>query len=532
MAGARRAAARPRGALRRMAGATAAAAVVAVAVAASVGGQEAPPPASPYPPALAATLASGSPVFSNTGIEAPFEFRINAASVVAIFDCVAVYAANDRRYTTWDGRPVVRAPRGDRTDDNLGVCGAAAISAVVDYVYGRYGSDPMYASVAKAGIEIPRLNDTARCGERGGGRPDPADPACVGLAAARQYIAEQLQRDGMNQDGRTGLPPGAPPRPYADTVSGYRPVNGPAAGVTALTRWMPLKEDTAGLGTYQVQSITAPHAGIAKPILADPSRLRRLRVPPPYRSPDAYRPDFQCGCGAPDPDELCAKAQGVLAQGPRLDDRRRTLIRWFDRKTQSIAGLPIRLFVLGGMSLADYLTVELALNAFTWDATIAVWAEKVRHDAVRPATLIPEILGHTRDGAAFTSVIRTMPHAEYPSASAAICSGFSHILAAAGGDALNLSVPLPAGAVGGDLPATTLTFKDTHDLAAQCGESRIWGGLHFPDAVKAGSRLGVAVAKEVLRTAACRAPGTPGLPPCAKATNREVDDTQDEAEYV
>lgn len=340
--------------------------------------------------------------------------------------------------------------------------------------------------------------------------------------------------DGMNADGRAGLPPGAPPRPYFDTRTGYAPVNGPAAGVTALTRWAPLVQDALGFGfgTYTAQTVALAQTSLAAPLLVPRRRLRRLRLPPPYRSSHAYAPGFVCGTGAADPDGLCDAARAVVAAGAHLTPRRRTLIRWFDRKTQSIAGLPIRLFVLGGMSFADYLTVELALNAFTWDATIAVWAEKVRHDAVRPATLIPEILGHTRDGAAFTSVIRTMPHAEYPSASAAICSGFSHILAAAGGDALNLSVPLPAGAVGGDLPATTLTFKDTHDLAAQCGESRIWGGLHFPDAVKAGSRLGVAVAKEVLRTAACRAPGTPGLPPCAKATNWEVDDTQDEAEYV
>lgn len=501
-----------------------------------VGGQA--PPELPFPKSLTAVLNSGSPIFQDTGIEAPFEFRLNAAIAVAIFDCVGVYAANDRRYTTWDGRAVVRAARPDRTDDNLGVCGATAASGLADYLYGAYGSAPMYESIARAGFDVPRLNDTARCGAPGGreGSPDPADPACVGLAAARHFISVHLEKDGMNQDGRAGLPPGAPPRPYADTVSGYRPLNGPAAGVTALTRWMPLEEDVAGLGTYTVQSVTAAHAGLAKPIMADESRLRRLRVPPPYRSPGAYRPDFTCDGRVVDPDRLCAKARGVLAQGPRLNDYRRTLVRWFDRKSQSIATLPVQLIIQRGMSLADYLSVELALNAFGWDATIAVWAEKVRHDAVRPATLIPAILGHTREGVAFTSAIRTMPHAEYPSASAAICSGFSHIFALAGGDGLNLSVPIPAGFAGRDLPATTLTFRDPDDMAAMCGESRIWGGLHFPDAVKAGSRLGVAVAKEVLRTVACRAPGTPGLPPCrhgrGEGVEREAGDAEDLAEYV
>lgn len=517
-----------------------AAAVVMVAVAAMapLGVHAQPgPPASPFPPALTAVLFSGSPVGANAAITAPFEFRLNAGVLVPVFDCVGVYAANadERRYTGWDGRALRRAPTSNRTDDALGVCAASVAAAVTDHLYGAYGSAAMYAATAAAGFNLPRLNDTTRC-SRCNDRPDPVEPACVGLSAARHYISTHLLRDGMNQDGRAGLPPGAPPRPYADTVSGYRPVNGPAAGVTALTRWVPLEEDLAGLGTYTVQAVTAAHTGLAAPVMANASRLRRLRLPPPYRSPGAYGSAFRCGTGVPDPDGLCGLAWGALAQAPRLDARRRALIRWFDRKSSSIGMLPAQLLIQTAMPLSDYLVVEMALNAFTWDATIAVWAEKVRHDAVRPASLIPAILRHTRDGAAFTSTIRTMPHGEYPSASAAICAGFSHIFAAAGGGALNLSIPLPAGYAAPDTPAMTLTFNDPGDMAAQCGQSRLWGGLHFADAVDAGSRLGVAVAKEVLRTVACRAPGTPWLPPCHQegggGAKGQADNATAEGEYV
>lgn len=540
MVGCRRAAGRPRP-VRGAAALVAAAAAALIAVTpCGVGGQEVP--MSPFPRALSVVFLAGTALFSNTGIEAPFEFRLNAAILMPLFDCVGVYAHNERAYTTWDGGPVRRAARADRTDDNLGVCGAMVVVSVLDHQYGAVGSAAMYTALEAAGFDAPRLNDTTRCGGRGGGRgdrrPDPADPTCVGLATARHYISAHLKRDGMNEDGRTGLPPGAPPRPFADTVSGYRPVNGPAAGLTKLTRWMPLEEDVAGLGTYTVQKITAAHAGLARPVMADASRLRRLRVPPPYRSPDAYRPDFTCDGRAADPDRLCDKARGAVAEVSRLDDRRRTLVRWFDRKSPSIANLVVQLFLQDVMSLADYLTVDLALSAFTWDVTIAVWAEKLRHDAVRPATLVPAILGHTRDGAAFTSAIRTMPHAEYPSASAATCSGFAHIFTAASGGAVNLTVPLAAGEVGGGLPATAtaLKFRDADQIAALCGQSRLWGGLHFPDAVDAGARLGVAVAKEVLRVVACRAPGAPGLPPCrgggGKAAEREADSADSAAEYV
>lgn len=469
----------------------------------------------PFPPVLQLVLqvvaAPTGTVFSNRAVEAPMEFRLNAAAFAPTFDCVGVYAPDDRRYTTWDGRPVRRAPSALRTDEALAFCMATVVAAVTDHLYGDGEAERLYAAAASGGFTLPRLNDTA-CAR---GTMDASSPGCFGVAAVRRYIAAHLERDGMNADGRAGLPPGAPPRPFADTTSGYRPVNGPAAGVTALTRWVPLLEDLPGFGTYTTQTVTAAQTAGARPVLVPRRRLQSLRVPPPYTSPDAYAPDFRCGTAAPDPDRLCDQARGVLEAGADLSPRQRLLIRWFDRKSQSIAFLPPLLRV-AGMPLADYLTLEFALNAFTWDATVAVWAEKVRHDAVRPASLVPSILRGSRRGRAFTSAIRTMPHQEYPSASAALCAGFSHILRAAGGDTINLSVPLPAGAVGGGLPATdtVLTFGSTAEMAAECGESRLHGGLHFPAAVREGARLGVAVAKEVLRAAACRAPGAPGLPPC------------------
>eukprot|EP00168_Porphyra_purpurea_P008568 TRINITY_DN208_c0_g1_i1.p2 TRINITY_DN208_c0_g1~~TRINITY_DN208_c0_g1_i1.p2 ORF type:complete len:130 (-),score=34.96 TRINITY_DN208_c0_g1_i1:207-539(-) len=77
---------------------------------------------------------------------------------------------------------------------------------------------------------------------------------------------------------------------------------------------------------------------------------------------------------------------------------------------------------------------------------------------------------------------------DYPSASAAVCAGVSTIVGALGG--------------GADADAAT------------CGDSGVWDGLHFPGAVMAGRALGEAVAGDVLAVLGCRAPGTPGLPPC------------------
>lgn len=152
------------------------------------------------------------------------------------------------------------------------------------------------------------------------------------------------------------------------------------------------------------------------------------------------------------------------------------------------------------------------------NATIAVSSEKMRHDAVRPASLIPAMLRNTTDGAAFALAIRTMRHKEYSSASAAICAGFVHILSALGQGSPKITpirIPLTAGKVGSGLPAegTIFTFADINEVSDLCRDSPVWGGLHFPHAVTAGKSLGVAVAKEVLSVMACRAPGLPGLPP-------------------
>lgn len=37
---------------------------------------------------------------------------------------------------------------------------------------------------------------------------------------------------------------------------------------------------------------------------------------------------------------------------------------------------------------------------------------------------------------------------------------------------------------------TEIEFKTWTDFVKDCGNSRIWGGVHFPDAVEAGKNIG------------------------------------------
>lgn len=461
------------------------------------------------------------------GPEAPFGFRRNAAALSVSFDCVGPYASNGRRYTNSWGEPVTPVLPHLRTDDAIVLCTASGLARITSY----FGSDGVYQLLAAgpAGVHLPRDGNATCAGLRGEALW--SAPACAGLAAATRRINDHLRRDGMNQDGAAGVPPGAPPKPFADAVTGYAPVNWPGR-VSQLTRWVPLEEDVHGTGEFVVQKVLAPQTAAAWPFLVPRATLDAISAPTPYPHAAAYRPDFRCpperalrhnGSGFPfsaDPDNLCGLAADVMAATANLTVARAAMVRLFDNKGPSIARYPLVLAATTNASLADYLTWEYLLNSAAWDATTVVWREKILHDAVRPASLLPSILADDPRGAAFTPSIRTMAHQEYPSQSAAICSLVMGLIGTLSeGKPFPLAVPLSAGALAPGVPSANLTLDWDGPAAVSraCGDSRVWGGLHFPAAVATGARLGAEVAAAAIRVVACQAPGTPGLPPCGGA---------------
>ena len=71
-------------------------------------------------------------------------------------------------------------------------------------------------------------------------------------------------------------------------------------------------------------------------------------------------------------------------------------------------------------------------------------------------------------------------------------------------DVLEWTVPRPAGTSvrePGTTPAadTALRFATWTQFDEQCGQSRVWGGVHFPDAVPAGQSIGRAVGEVVYK---------------------------------
>lgn len=150
------------------------------------------------------------------------------------------------------------------------------------------------------------------------------------------------------------------------------------------------------------------------------------------------------------------------------------------------------------------------------------WREKVRHDLVRPTTVIQRwgddelntFTGDkTKDGPGkikardFQAFQRVMPHSEYPSGSACICTAYSEFT-----DAFTIGYYLATlqnltfGSAGEGQgygcdpemdPPIFVSHGCDHDFAIpnmqallqDCAESRLWAGFHFTAAVTEGLKM-------------------------------------------
>jgi len=174
----------------------------------------------------------------------------------------------------------------------------------------------------------------------------------------------------------------------------------------------------------------------------------------------------------------------------------------------------------------EYQFYLLGLSVAEQDAMVQVWREKVRHDSIRPTTVIQswgaeEILTYAGNPASgpqsidakdFEAFIRVMPHSEFPSGSSCLCTAYveftetylqkMHGVATLTGmsfgpgeDSWNTNCgsfnqkAYDAYGAGMFCEGPTFPVGDLGDLKRQCGESRLWGGMHFAEAVPAGEKI-------------------------------------------
>jgi hypothetical protein len=263
--------------------------------------------------------------------------------------------------------------------------------------------------------------------------------------------------------------------------------------------WQPLLE-TDDRGNFMRQDHVAPHIGYAaKPLLL--SNFKKAKNP-------GY--DYK------------AEANLVVKRLQELvgDEVRIEMLRFFDNKllVRALVEFSLQINFASVLTFEDYMLFLSGISSSEHDAVLQAWREKVRFDRVRPTTVIqrwnndvintfngdpsstePEDI-KARD---FQSFIRVMPHSEYPSGSASICTAYAEFTDLYTQEYFGETMDLfpiggqrgfSVGCDGNNNPFRIGCDASFHvhnmtELASVCGESRLWGGMHFTKSVEAGNEI-------------------------------------------
>ena len=319
---------------------------------------------------------------------------------------------------------------------------------------------------------------------------DLTSPVGIGNVAG-EAVALGRERDGMNQlgdgDGRTHNF-----MPYMDTT-GYEPVN-TTYELKNPSRWQPDMQ-RLGTGLYKIQQFVTPQYAKTEPYSYENPKKFRVKKP---RKSNHHR--FRA---------YKRQADEVLEASANLSDERKMLAELFDNKINSLGFSAVFAGLSQGLSLREFIELDFLTNMAAHDAGIVIWQEKRRHDAVRPYSAIRYIYGDSPVIAwggpgvgtisipanEWKSYLEEADHPEYPSASACFCN--AHTSSARlylGTDNLNWTVPVLAGSSRvepGITPASdiNLHFPTWSKFNEDCGNSRVWAGVHFPAAVEASNGL-------------------------------------------
>ncbi len=140
----------------------------------------------------------------------------------------------------------------------------------------------------------------------------------------------------------------------------------------------------------------------------------------------------------------------------------------------------------------------MAMASVTYAETINACFDAKYHDTFwRPVTAIragdTDGNGATVGDAAWTPLLGTPNHPEYPSAHSCVTPAGGLVIARfLHTDRINMTIPSLTGL--GDRH-----FATVEQLEREVGNARVWGGIHFRSAVEDGTKLGYRVAREVLR---------------------------------
>jgi hypothetical protein len=318
---------------------------------------------------------------------------------------------------------------------------------------------------------------------------DLTSPIGLGNVAGNNVVAGRFN-DGMNQAGNQGHEYN--PMPYSD-YTGYKPVN-TSYELLDPSHWQP-DIQRKGLGLYKIQQFVTPQLALTEPYSYDDPK--QIKMPPPsnsnFHNSRAYR----------------KQVDEVLNISANLTDEQKIKAELFDDKFRSLSFSVSTNTLVRNLSLLEFIQFELLVNMAGFDSSIFVWQEKYRYDAVRPFSAIhklyknklvkawggPEMGAVNLLGNDWQSYIEEADHPEYPSASACFC--YSNAQAARrffGDDNMVYNLAIGAGESRiepGITPAkdTMISYNTWTKFAEECGQSRIWAGVHFQAAVDESAKV-------------------------------------------
>jgi hypothetical protein len=143
-----------------------------------------------------------------------------------------------------------------------------------------------------------------------------------------------------------------------------------------------------------------------------------------------------------------------------------------------------------GIGFAEAVKVHTLLALTLHDAFISCWDEKYRSDRIRPETVINRYIDQQ-----WKPILQTPPFPEYTSGHSVASASAAVVLTAMLGD--NFAFDDDTEVIFG-LPVRS--FTSFYQAAEEAAISRLYGGIHFRDAIEDGVAEGKAVGHHILST--------------------------------
>lgn len=141
-----------------------------------------------------------------------------------------------------------------------------------------------------------------------------------------------------------------------------------------------------------------------------------------------------------------------------------------------------------GASLEKTITAHALVALSLHDAFVSCWNEKYRSDRIRPESAINKYMDES-----WRPLLQTPPFPEYTSGHSVISTASAEVLSYLFGE--NFEYTDTSEEYFG-LPARS--FKSFKEASQEAAVSRLYGGIHFRDAIEAGQRQGAAIGKHIV----------------------------------